>query len=75
MFIESFEYSLEIVRCIIKIYINKNENLPITTIENDVRCLDYDMDKVCFSSIVDSSVKVTTVNPYDKTHIEVMEMV
>jgi len=75
MFIESFEYSLNILRYIIKFYINEKEGLPIAVVKNNVRCLDYDMDDIdqCyFTSIVDTQVKVST---YNKTCIEVMNMV
>ena len=37
--------------------------------------LDFDMDKVVFKSVPSSPIKLAEVNPYNKTLLDVMEMV
>ena len=54
----------------------KNEKmLPISSTNNNVKCLDFDMDKVVFKSVPSSPIKLAEVNPYNKTLLEIMEMV
>ena len=83
MFIESVQYSpkgshwalLETVRVVIKNYKDEQKVLPVSTANDKVRCLDFDMDKVVFTSAPRSPVKLAPVNPYNKTWLEVMDMV
>jgi len=49
--------------------------LPISSTNNNVKCLDFDMDKAVFKSLPRSSINLAQVNPYNKTLLEVMEMV
>lgn len=83
MLSESEQYSpkgepwalLEKVRVVIKKYSNEQKVLPVSTAKDNVRCLDYDMDKVVFRTAPKSPVKLAQVNPYNKSWIEVMDMV
>ena len=75
MFIESVQYSLQFVLIVIK-NISKKENvLPISDSKNNVKCLDFDMDTVVFRSVAKSSTKLSPINPYNKSLLEVMDMV
>jgi hypothetical protein len=49
--------------------------LPVSMAKDNIKCLDFDMDKVVFTSTPRSSVKMAVVNPYNKTLLEVMDMV
>jgi hypothetical protein len=75
MFIESVQYSLQTVKVVIKNYKDEQKVLPVTTAKDKVRCLDFDMDKVVFRSAPKSPVKLAEVNPYNKSWLEVMDMV
>ena len=75
MFIESVQYSLQTVRVVIKNYTDEQKVLPVSTAKDKVRCLDYDMDKVVFRTAPKSPVKLAEVNPYNKSWLEVMDMV
>jgi hypothetical protein len=75
MFIESVQYSLGKVRELVKNYSDEQKVLPVTTAKNKVKCLDFDMDTVVFRSVPKSPVKSSEINPYNKTWLEVMEMV
>ncbi len=75
MFIESVQYSLQTVRVVIKNYTDEQKVLPVSTAKDKVKCLDFDMDKVVFRSAPKSPVKLAEVNPYNKSWLEVMDMV
>jgi hypothetical protein len=83
MFNEPVQYSpkgspwalLQSARIIIKNFKDEQKMLPVSTVNDKVRCLDFDMDKVVFTSAPKSPVKMAEVNPYNKTLLEVMEMV
>lgn len=75
MFIESVQYSLQSVNIIIKNFKDEQKVLPVTATKDKVRCLDFDMDTVVFTSAPKSPVKFAEVNPYNKTLLEVMDMV
>ncbi len=75
MFIESVQYSLQTVRVVIKNYTDEQKVLPVSTAKDKVKCLDFDMDKVVFRSVPKSPVKLAEVNPYNKSWLEVMDMV
>jgi hypothetical protein len=74
MFIEeSVQY---FVRIVIKKNSEKEKGLPITCTKNNVKCLDFDMDKVVFrQAVVKTSTKLTPINPCNKTWLEVMDIV
>jgi hypothetical protein len=75
MFIESIQYSLQSARIVIKNFKDEQIMLPISTVNDKVRCLDFDMDKVVFTSAAKSPVKLSEVNPYNKSWLEVLDMV
>jgi hypothetical protein len=75
MFIESVQYSLQSVKVVIKNFKAEQKVLPVSTTKDKVRCLDFDMDKVVFVSAPRSPVKLAEVNPYNKTWLEVLDMV
>jgi hypothetical protein len=75
MFIESIQYSLQSARIVIKNFKDEQIMLPISTVNDKVRCLDFDMDKVVFTSAAKSPVKLAEVNPYNKSWLEVLDMV
>ncbi len=75
MFIESVQYSLQSVKIVIKNFKDEQKVLPVTTAKDKVRCLDFDMDTVVFTAAPKSPVKLAEVNPYNKTWLEVMDMV
>jgi hypothetical protein len=75
MFIESVQYSLENVRIVIKKISEKEKGLPISSAKNNIKCLDFDMDKVVFRPITKTSTKLSPINPCNKTWLEVMDMV
>jgi hypothetical protein len=66
--------SLESMKKIIEKYNKKELILPISAITNNVKCLDFDMDKVVFKS-VSKSVKLDELNEYNKRQLDVMDMV
>lgn len=59
----------------IQLYTNNGNMLPVSTAKDNIKCLDFDMDKVVFTSAPRSPVKLVEVNPYNKTWLDVMEMV
>ncbi len=74
MFIEPTVSLFSSMKEVIQNY--KNEKmLPISSTNNNVKCLDFDMDKVVFKSVPSSPIKLAEVNPYNKTLLEMMEMV
>ena len=75
MFIESVQYSLESVRIVIKNIYPEKKVLPISTSTNNVKCLDFDIEKVVFRPAAKTSAKVTPINPCNKSWLEVMDMV
>jgi hypothetical protein len=75
MFIESVQYSLETVRVVIKKKIEKEKGLPISSSKNNIKCLDFDMDKVVFRPVTKSLPKLEPIHPCKKTWEEVMDMV
>jgi hypothetical protein len=75
MFIESVQYSLQSARIVIKNLKDEQIMLPISTVKDKVRCLDFDMDKVVFTSTPKSQVKLVEINPYNKSWLEVLDMV
>jgi len=75
MFIESVQYSLKSVKIIVKNLKEERNSLPITVTKDNIKCLDFDLDAVVFNSAPKSPVKLSEVNPYKKTWLEVMEMV
>ena len=62
-------------KTVIQLYKNNGSMLPVSTAKDKVRCLDFDMDKVVFASAPRSPVKLAEVNPYNKTWLEVLDMV
>jgi len=74
MFIESVQYSLQSVKVVIKNYTDNQKMLPVSMSDN-VKCLDFDLDKVVFRHAPSSPIKLAEVNPYNKSLLEVMEMV
>ncbi len=74
MFIESVQYSLQSVKVVIKNYTDNQKMLPVSMSDN-VKCLDFDLDKVVFRPAPSSPIKLAEVNPYNKTLLDVMEMV
>lgn len=62
-------------KTVIPLYKNNRNILPISCTNNNVKCLDFDMDNVVFKSMPRSSINLAQVNPYNKTQLEVMEMV
>ena len=75
MFIESVQYSLQTVSVVIKNYTDNKKVLPVTAVNNNIKCLDFDLDKVVFRPVPKSQVRLAKINPYNKTWLEVMEMV
>ena len=62
-------------KTVIQLYKNNGNMLPVSTAKDNIKCLDFDMDKVVFTSAPRSPVKLAEVKPYNKTLLEVMEMV
>ncbi len=75
MFIESVQSSLDSVRILIKNCSKNNKVLPISTSKDTIKCLDFDIDKVVFKPVQISTNKVSPVQPYKKSWLEVMDMV
>ena len=75
MFIESVQYSLQTVRVIIKNISSEKKVLPVSTSTDNIKCLDFDIDKVVFRPAPKSTRKVAPINPYNKSWLEVMDMV
>jgi len=75
MFIESVQYSLQSVSLVIKNYKDDQKVLPVSTTKDNVKCLDFDLDKVVFRPVPKSPVRLAEVNPYNKSWLEVMDMV
>ena len=82
VFLESAQYSLESVKIVIKNFRDDRKTLPISMSKDNIKCLDFDLDKVVFSSVPTSQAKIAEiypckaeVNPYNKTWLEVMDMV
>lgn len=63
-----------LIKKVIQNYTNNNSVLPIANTDS-IKCLDYDMDNITFKPLPRSHIKFATVNPYNKTLYEVMEMV
>ena len=74
MFTES-TLPFDTIKLVIQLYKNNGNMLPISSTNNNVKCLDFDMDKAVFKSLPRSSINLAQVNPYNKTLLEVMEMV
>ena len=74
MFTES-PLSFDTMKLVIQLYKNNGNMLPVSSTNNNVKCLDFDMDKVVFQSAPRSPINLAEVNPYNKTLLEVMEMV
>lgn len=75
MFTDSVQYSINTMNVVIQLYKNNGNMLPVSSTNNNVKCLDFDMDKVVFQSAPRTTIKLAEVNPYNKTLLEVMEMV
>ena len=82
VFLESAQYSLESVKIVIKNFRDDRNTLPISMSKDNIKCLDFDLDKVVFSSVPTYQAKIAEiypckaeVNPYNKTWLEVMDMV
>ena len=73
--LETVQYSLGAMKVVIQNYKNEQNMLPISSINNNVKCLDFDMDKVVFKSVPSSPIKLAEVNPYNRSLLEVMDMV
>ena len=73
--LESVQYSLESVKVVIKNYTDEKKGLPISTAKDNVKCLDFDMDKVVFRPASKSQIKLAEVNPYNKSWLDIMDMV
>ena len=65
---------LERVNVVIKNIQGHQNMLPIST-SNNIKCLDFDVDNVVFRPAPKSPVKLAEVNPYNKSMLEVMDMV
>lgn len=74
MFTES-TLPFDTIKLAIQLYKNNGNILPISSTNNNIKCLDFDMDKVVFKSNPRSSIDLAQVNPFHKTLLEVMEMV
>jgi hypothetical protein len=75
MFIESVQYSLQSVKIIVKNLKEERNSLPITVTKDNRKCLDFDLDNIVFKSAPKSPVKITPINPCNKSWLEVMDMV
>jgi len=73
--LKMFEDLIRSVKGDCKNFKDEQNILPISTVKDKVRCLDFDMDKVVFKSAPKSPVKLAEVKPLNKTWLEVMEMV
>lgn len=49
--------------------------LPVSIAKDNVKCLDYNMDDITFISAPRPRAKMAEINPYNKTWLDVMEMV
>jgi protein associated with RNAse G/E len=74
MFTESI-IPIDTVKSVLQMYKKNGNILPISSTNNTVKCLDFDMDTVVFKSKPRSSINLADVNPYNKTQFEVMNMV
>ena len=75
MFIESVQYSVKIVQVVIKNISGEQKVLPVSTSTNNVKCLDFDLDKTVFRQVTKSLPKIEPIHPYKKTMLEAMDMV
>ena len=53
----------------------EQQMLPVSATNNTIKCLDFDMDKIVFKSVSRVPLNLAEVNPYNKTWLDVMEMV
>ena len=70
----SLRVFLENVNVVIKKFQGEQNMLPIST-SNNVKCLDFDLDTVVFRPAPRSPIKLAEVNPYNRSMLEVMDMV
>ena len=75
MFIELNGSLIESVRVVIKNLRDDQKTLPVSTSKDNIKCLDFDLDKAVFRSLPRSQVKIAEVNPCNKSWLEVMDMV
>lgn len=73
MFVEAFKYSIKTMKMFGQIYKVEEMVLPVSTTSNNVKCLDFDVDKVVFKSAKKRNIHSVEVN--NKTLLDVMEMV
>lgn len=66
---------LERVSVVIKIFTDEENALPISMSKDNVKCLDFDLDKAVFVTAYKSQVKMVESKPCNKTWLEVMDMV
>jgi len=66
-----FINSLQSLKSIFKNLKDEEKVLPLSVSKDNIKCLDFDLDKVVFKSVG----KKIEVNPYNKTWLEVMDMV
>lgn len=66
-----------LVETFVKIMGYKTEDtiLPVSTTNNTIKCLDFDVDKIVFKSVPKSTVYLSEINPHNKSVLDVMEMV
>lgn len=67
--------SFDTIKLVVQLYKNNGSILPVSSTNNNTKCLDYDMDKVVFKTAPRTTIKMAEVNPYNKTLLDVMEMV
>ena len=72
MFIETIQYSLQMIELLIKNYKDQQNVLPVTSVNDKVKCLDFDMDNVV---LIKPQVKIVEVKQYNKSWLEVLDMV
>lgn len=75
MFIESLHYSCKSIQIIGKKLTEERNVLPISVSKDNIKCRDFDIDAVVFTSVPKSQVKSIEVKQCEKTWLEVMEMV
>ena len=75
MFIESVQSSVETVRVVIKNFSKEKKVLPVSTSTNNIKCLDFDLDKTVFRQATKTLPKIEPIHPYKKTMLEAMDMV
>lgn len=75
--LESVQYSLEVVRVVIKNITEEKKGLPISSSKDNIKCLDFDVEKVSLKErpAAKTTPKVVPINPYNKSWLEVMDMV